>query len=74
MALPEALTSSVLADFKQWTYESDFGGHEGTFYTCNATQELNEEIGDLEQRILSLEVRCAAACFAWIHLVTPRTL
>ena len=56
MALPEAVLQSVFSDYEQWSYEADVDGHEGVFYTCNATQELNEEVGDLEQRIIALEV------------------
>lgn len=56
-ALPEPLLQSVFAEYLQWSYEADFGGHEGVFYTCSATQQLNEKVGDLEQRILALEVR-----------------
>lgn len=56
-ALPEALTASVLSDFEKWSDEADFNGHEGTFYTCNLTRQLNRQVGDLEQRVVSMEVQ-----------------
>jgi hypothetical protein len=56
-ALPVALLQSAFADYKQWSYEADFDGHEGVFYTCGATKQLNMEVGDLEQRVVALEVR-----------------
>jgi hypothetical protein len=48
---------SVFSDYKLWSHEADIDGHEGYFYTCNATHELNEEVGDLELRVVELEVR-----------------
>lgn len=73
MALPEALLQSVFSDYKQWSYEADFDGHEGVFYVCNATRQLNEEIGDLEQRVLAREVRTlycttSAVCMRCWHI------
>lgn len=59
-ALPAAVLEAALSDFAKWSDEADFGGHEGVFYTCDATRQLNEQVGDLEQRILALEVRCWA--------------
>jgi hypothetical protein len=56
MTLPDALMQSVFSDYVQWSYESDFDGHEGMFYVCNLTKQLNEEIGDLEQRVIAFEV------------------
>lgn len=35
---------------------ADFDGLEGVFYRCHATDELNERIGDVEERVLTLEV------------------
>ena len=73
MALPDALLQSVFSDYAQWSYESDFDGHEGMFYSCNATKQLNEEIGDLEQRVISREVRVLAGLYTkvtleWMHV------
>lgn len=49
-----------LQDYVKWSEETDFCGQEGVLYRCDATKQLNEEIGDLEQRVLALEV-----CFAF---------
>lgn len=36
---------------------TDFDGREGVFYHCNATNELNQRVGDIEERVLTFEVR-----------------
>jgi hypothetical protein len=58
-----------LQDYVKWSDEADFVGQEGVLYCCDATKQLNEDVGDLEQRILALEV-CCMPC----HGALPRLL
>jgi hypothetical protein len=70
VALPEALLQSAFADYKQWSTRRI----STATYTCGAKKQLNVEVGDLEQRVVAVEVwatrggwqrRCAAAVLAW---------
>jgi hypothetical protein len=55
-SIPEALLQNVFSDYRVWSHEADFDGHEGVFYRCQITDDLNERVGNIEQKIEMLEV------------------
>lgn len=55
--IPEALIENIFADYKFWSHEADFDGHEGVFYKCGMTDMLNRDVGNIQQKIDTIEVR-----------------
>lgn len=54
------------AFFLPQTCHIDFDGREGVFYRCNATNELNQRVGDIEEKVLMYEVQlCLSFCSDW---------
>jgi hypothetical protein len=55
-AIPDAIIESVYADYEFWSHEADFDGHEGVFYRCGITDMLNRDVGNIQQKIDTMEV------------------
>lgn len=55
--IPDALIQSMFADYEFWSHEADFDGHEGVFYRCGMTNMLNRDIGNVQQKISTIEVQ-----------------